>query len=116
MENKNIFQNATLLALVLLSIFMIINLIKGSNNLKESKKLIENMMIEVKESKEIIKKQAVTIEELQKLNKELAVKVYRVDSANTIIKKNLDASFYNANKNISDIKNTIANIKTIEFN
>jgi uncharacterized protein YoxC len=102
-------------ALVILSIIFIINLIKGSSNLKESKKLIDTMMLEVKESREIIKKQDTTIKELQKLNHELAIKVNKVDSANNSIKTNIERSLLKANQNINEIKNTISNIKTIEF-
>ena len=115
MENKNIIQYCVFVALSLLLILGVINFFKGSNNLKESKKIIENVLNEVKESKEIIKNQAAIIDTLQKLNRDLAIKVNKVDSTNTLIKKNLDVSFYNANKTISDIKKTVDDIKTIQI-
>ena len=58
---------------------------KDSNNLKESKTIIDNVLKEVAESRKIIERQSAIIIDLQKLNKELSTKVNVVDSINTIV-------------------------------
>jgi len=111
MENKNIIQYAIILALIIIGAIGVINLIKGSNNLRESKKIIENVLKEVSESRKLIENQTATIEELNKINKELSIKVNHVDSLNRLIKNNLNVNFSNANKTINDLKKVIDNIK-----
>ena len=115
MENKNVIQYVLLLAVSLLCVLAVINLIKGSSNLKESKSIIDNVLKEVAESGKIIERQSAIIIDLQKLNKELSTKVNVVDSINKVIKKNLDVHFYRANKTINDIKKTVDDIKTIQI-
>ena len=63
----------------------VINPMKDSNNLKESKTIIDNVLKEVAESRKIIERQSAIIIDLQKLNKELSTKVNVVDSINTIV-------------------------------
>lgn len=115
MENKNIIQYFLLLAVSVLCVLGVINLIKGSDNLKESKAIIDNVLKEVATSREIIERQSATIADLQKLNKELSDKVNVVDSLNKEIKKNVDVHFRNANNTINDIKKTVDDIKTIQI-
>ncbi len=111
MENRNFIQYTVLLAIVLLCVLGVISFFRISDNLKESKKIIESVLNEVKESKEIIKKQAITINELQKLNQELSLKVNQLDSTNSLIKRSLDFNFLNTNRTMNEIKKTVDNIK-----
>ncbi|MEI6062353.1 MAG: hypothetical protein WCR72_16745 [Bacteroidota bacterium] len=111
MENKNIIQYTLMLAIVMIGVLGVISFFRISGNLKESKKIIESVLLEVKESKDIIKKQATTINELQKLNQELSLKVKQLDSVNYLIKKSLEINFFNTNRTMSEIKKTVDNIK-----
>ena len=111
METKNIIQYTVLLAIVLLCVLGVISFFRISDKLKESKKIIESVLIEVKESKDIIKKQATTINELQKLNQDLTLRVMQLDSANSLIKKSLEINFFNTNRTMNEIKKTVDNIK-----
>ena len=111
METKTIAQYAIGIALLLLVVLGLINLFTTSDKLKESKRLIENVLNETKASKAILEKQAKTIVELQQLNRELAGKVNQVDSINTLIKSNMEASFARANKNMNAIRTTLDNIQ-----
>ena len=69
----------------MLCVLGVINPMKDSNNLKESKTIIDNVLKEVAESRKIIERQSAIIIDLQKLNKELSTKVNVVDSINTIV-------------------------------
>ena len=71
--------------MIVLCVLGVINLMKDSNNLKESKTIIDNVLKEVAESRKIIERQSAIIIDLQKLNKELSTKVNVVDSINTIV-------------------------------
>ena len=115
MENKNIIQYVLLLAVIMLCVLGVINLMKGSDNLKESKAIINNVLKEVAESREIIERQSATIADLQELNKKLSDKVNGIDSLNKEIKKNVDVHFRNANKTINEIKTTVDNIKILQI-
>lgn len=111
MENKSITQYAILFSAVFLIALMFINLFKTSNSLKESKQKIDNALNEIKESNALLKEQSTVISDLKKLNDELNKKVFSVDSINRVIKKNIDANIYSANKNILYIKGKIDSIK-----
>jgi hypothetical protein len=115
MEKIKIFQLVFTIILGLICIFGILNLFNHPANLKDSQKLIENVIKEVRESKEIIKNQQKNIEDLKELNKELAVKIKQVDSTNTLIKSNLDNNFIKTNRTINDIKKTVDDIKPVEI-
>ena len=111
METKNILQYIILAAVVFLSIVGIINLLKPSPILNNSKQTIDSVLKIVTESKEIITKQTNTIDRLQKMNADLYVKVLKADSINKVIKSTIDTKFSFTNKNIKDLKQELKNIQ-----
>lgn len=113
MENTKIMQYSVFVGIIILCILGITNFFKASDNLKESKKIIDNVLNEVKESKELLKNQALTIDDLQKLNRKLSIKVNQVDSTNNLIKRSLDANFKKTKTTIASIKNTIDSIEPV---
>ncbi|WP_028978951.1 hypothetical protein [Sporocytophaga myxococcoides] len=114
MENRNIILYVLCAAVALICIQGFF-LLKQSSNLRESREILTHVLNEVRASRDIIEAQRVTIEDLKKESKALVLKVNEVDSMNTVIKKNLDANFNNANKTINEIRRTVDGIRSIQI-
>ena len=98
METKNILQYIILTAVVFLSIIGIINLLKPSPVVNDSKQTIDRVLKIVTESQEIITNQTQTIDWLQKMNTDLYVKVLKADSINKVRKSTIDNKLNTTNK------------------
>lgn len=112
MKNNNFLQ---IILLVLLCILTAANLFIKPGNLKDSQKILQNVQGELETSKKLLENQSETILELRKLNEELFIKVNRIDSMNSLIRKNIDVNIGKANRSINEIKQTIENIKPLNI-
>lgn len=115
MDNKNNYQLVIIIALFCLIALGVLNVFKSSSNLKETKKIIENVLDEVKETKNLVDSQKRIIDELNSLNDDLKKKINELEISTQGMKKSVDNNFNSTNKTINEIKSTVDRIKKIEI-
>lgn len=110
MNDKYRFRLATLVLLGFLLLLLLAGIFKTSHDLRISARLLKSAVEKTNESSAIVQHQDSLIRELWKMNEKLSEQIRQLDSANRIVRRELDLGFRNANRQISTMRETLDKI------